>query len=247
MILNIPHSATQIPFLDGFTGYFDRINPEIHLLTDWFTDELFDLACHQRVVTPFSRIFCDVERFEEDEREPMARFGMGMLYERTDSGQLLRQVTKELRAKILADFYRPHHDLLNSLVEDSLLKTNGSLIVDCHSFPEKPFASSLSLGGFRPDFNIGTDHFHTPSEWIEELKAYFTQEGYTVIVDYPYSGSIVPMAHYQKEKRVKSIMLEVNRGIYMDEKTIEKKPNFPEIQRIVTGFLSLLEKKECSI
>jgi N-formylglutamate amidohydrolase len=55
------------------------------------------------------------------------------------------------------------------------------------------------------------------------------------------------MAHYQKEKRVKSIMLEVNRGIYMDEKTIEKKPNFPEIQRIVTGFLSLLEKKERSI
>jgi N-formylglutamate amidohydrolase len=243
MILHIPHSATQIPFYDGFTEDRWLIDEEILRLTDWYTDELFDLPGPQQIVTPFSRIFCDVERFEEDRQEPMSKFGMGVLYERTDSGQVLRTVNRELRAKILEGFYRPHHQVLTSLVEKSLLEKGCSLIVDCHSFPEEPLTCSYYTGDLRPDFNIGTDSFHTPMEWIKELKAYFNEKGFSLGIDIPYSGSIVPMPFYQQDKRVRSIMLEVNRKLYMDEKTGLKNEHFWAIREVVAGFLKLLEQK----
>jgi N-formylglutamate deformylase len=246
MILHIPHSATHIPFFDGFIEDRELIDREILGLTDWYTDELFELEGHQRLVTPFSRIFCDVERLEEDRLEPMSKFGMGVLYERTDSGQVLRTVTGELRAKVLEGFYRPHHRLLTSLVEKSLLEKGSSLIVDCHSFPEEPLTCSQYSGDFRPDFNIGTDSFHTPVAWLPELEAYFLDKGYSVGIDFPYSGSIVPMANYQKDKRVRSIMLEVNRKLYMDEKTGTKNEHFWAIREVVAGFLQVLERLESS-
>ena len=62
-------------------------------MTDWYTDELFglrpDLAT--TVAFPVSRIVVDPEQFVDDSAEPMARKGMGVIYERKSSGQPLRR------------------------------------------------------------------------------------------------------------------------------------------------------------
>jgi len=50
--------------------------------------------------------------------------------------------------------------------------------------------------------------------------------GYTLEINQPYAGSIVPMAFYHKDRRVVSIMIEVNRKLYMDEMTGTKKDTF---------------------
>jgi len=246
MLLHIPHSATQIPLYEGFIADREVIEKEVIKLTDWYTDELFEISGQDRLVTPFSRIFCDVERFEDNRFEPMSKFGMGVLYEKTDSGKILRTVDQGLRKKIIDGYYEPHHDLLTKLVEKSLLQYGRSLIVDCHSFPHVPLNCSMYQGDLRPDFNIGTDSFHTPTEWVDILKTYFLDEGYSVEIDVPYNGSIVPMRYYQEEKRVRSIMLEVNRKLYMNEITTEKASEFQKIQETVHGFLKLLERLEQS-
>ena len=106
MILHIPHSSTHIPFRDGFISDFRTIEKEILRLTDWYTDELFHLEGQSKIVTPFSRIFCDVERFEEDTKEEMTKFGMGVLYEKTDSGDRLREITPQLRERIIEELRR---------------------------------------------------------------------------------------------------------------------------------------------
>jgi N-formylglutamate amidohydrolase len=41
--------------------------------------------------------------------------------------------------------------------------------------------------------------------------------GYSVGIDRPYAGTMVPMAFYQMDRRVTSIMIEINRSLYMDE------------------------------
>ena len=63
----------------------------------------------------FSRIFCDPERFTDDSQEIMAQFGMGVLYEKNDDGELMRVVTPELRERILKDYYWLHHAKLSML------------------------------------------------------------------------------------------------------------------------------------
>lgn len=101
LVLHIPHSSTEIPLLDGYISTQDEIQDEIIRLTDWYTDDLFDSQVDNKIIVSFSRIFCDVERFADDELEIMSKLGMGVLYEKLDSDELLRKVSPELREKYL--------------------------------------------------------------------------------------------------------------------------------------------------
>ena len=240
LILHIPHSSSEIPLLDGYVTSHNKIQQEIIKLTDWYTDDLFDSQVDDKIITPFSRIFCDVERFVDDELEIMSKVGMGLLYKKLDSDELLRKVSPELRDKILKEYYWKHHDSLTTKVEDQI-KINGEcLIVDCHSFPSTPLLKAINQNINRPDFNIGTDSFHTPEKYIETSNTYFENLGYSLGVDWPYSGSIVPMKYYQKEKRVSSIMLEINRRLYLNEPSNEKSIDYKKTKEVVLGYLNLL-------
>jgi N-formylglutamate amidohydrolase len=166
---------------------------------------------------------------------------MGVLYEKLDSDEILRKVTPQLREKILIDYYWKHHDFFTSSVEQ-LLELNGEcLIIDCHSFPSTPLQKAINQNPNTPDFNIGTDSFHTPKKYIEASKTYFENLGYSLGIDWPYSGSIVPMKYYQKDKRVTSIMLEVNRRMYLNEPTNEKSNGYKRTKEIIQEYIKLLK------
>jgi N-formylglutamate amidohydrolase len=240
LVLHIPHSSTEIPLLDGYVSSHDEIQQEIIKLTDWYTDDLFDSQVDDKIVTPFSRIFCDVERFADDELEIMSKVGMGVLYEKLDSDELLRKVSPELREKILNDHYWKHHNSLTKIVEEQLNVNGECLIVDCHSFPSTPLLKAIDQNKNRPDFNIGTDSFHTPKNYIDASITYFENLGYSLGIDWPYSGSIVPLKYYQKEKKVSSIMLEINRKLYLNEPTNDKSKYYNKTKEIVRGFINLM-------
>ena len=72
LILHIPHSSTNFPLKEGFILDSEKIQQELIKLTDWYTDELFYSDSDEMLISPFSRIFCDVERFENDEDEIIA-------------------------------------------------------------------------------------------------------------------------------------------------------------------------------
>ncbi len=244
LVLHIPHSSTEIPLLDGYVSTHDEIQHEIIKLTDWYTDDLFDSQVDDKIVTPFSRIFCDVERFADDELEVMSKFGMGVLYEKFDNGNQLRAVTPELKSDVLKNYYWVHHAMLSKVVKTSLEQTKSCLILDCHSFPSSPLTRALVQDEIRPDFNIGTDSYHTPPHLIEASQEYFKSRGLSLGIDIPYSGSIVPMEYYQKEPRVTSIMLEVNRRLYLNEPTNEKSEGYDKTKEIVQGYMSHLRSLE---
>jgi N-formylglutamate deformylase len=237
LILHIPHSSVNIPLLYGYIKDADKINNEHVKLTDWYTDELFYSESDSMIIAPFSRIFCDVERFENNEDEIMSKVGMGVLYESCDDRSLLRKVSAALRSRIIRDYYWKHHNALLEEVNKQLKNDGSCLIVDCHSYPSKPLIRDLDQTAARPDFNIGTDKYHTPQKLIDASIAYFEQRGFSIGVDWPYKGTIVPLAHYQKSKKVNSIMLEVNRKLYLNEPSNEKSERFNEIKEIVKSYL----------
>lgn len=240
MILHIPHASTVIPYSDGFCCTHEQLAAEIRLLTDHYTDELFFLQDSVIIQSPCSRIFCDMERFADDAMEPTSHLGMGVLYTHADNGDVLRFVTPELRSKILDEYYYPHHQRLTEAVDIELRSNGRACIIDCHSFPDQPLERDADRRGDRPDFNIGTDPFHTPHEWLEKSVEFFGNRGYSLGMDWPYTGSIVPMKHYRNDSQVLSIMLEVNRRLYMDEITGERLPEFLSVERIVQDYLSMI-------
>jgi N-formylglutamate deformylase len=66
------------------------------------------------------------------------------------------------------------------------------------------------------------------------------KEGYSVTVDAPFAGALVPLSSYRKDRRIFSVMIEVNRRVYMDEHSGLKNRNFEQVRAgvgrlIVTG------------
>lgn len=216
-IFHIPHSSTQIPSFEGFVC--KRIENEVKLLTDWSTDHLFCMEGVERIVTPWSRVFCDVERFP-DSREVMESVGMGVCYTRTDAGKLLRRLSKQSKQRIIQTYYQAHHARLEAAVQDRLKHFGICVILDCHSFSSTPLLRELNQDRERPDICLGADSFHTPSVLAETVKHFFERKGFTVAINAPYTGTIVPLRYYHAQEKVKSMMIEVNKKLYMDECTL---------------------------
>ena len=69
----------------------------------------------------------------------------------------------------------------------------------------------------RPDICIGTDPFHTPAALVEQLAAACDALGWSVQVDAPYAGAMVPGRFFRREPRVQSVLIEVNRRLYVKD------------------------------
>jgi N-formylglutamate amidohydrolase len=251
LILHIPHASLRFPDYSQYLLPLEAIDAEALHLTDLYTDELFGAMPGDAVIqADFCRVYCDVERFKTDALEPMSKFGMGSTYVRCDDGRELRQLTPAQREDILRDYYEPHHAKLTDAVDAALARVGEARIVDCHSFPDTPLQCSLYQGDAKFDFNIGTDAFHTPKEWIDASVKFFADRSFCLGIDEPYLGSIVPMKYFQKNRQVKSMMLEVNRNLYMN-KDYSRGPRFDEIQVVISEFLksikfSIFEESICS-
>ena len=81
-------------------------------------------------------------------------------------------------------------------------------------FPAQPLPYEKDTS--RPDICIGTDTYHTSAELKDCLSKAFEASDYRVAIDSPFSGSIVPLKHFHLDRRVSSVMIEVNRSLYSD-------------------------------
>lgn len=226
-LFHIPHSSTFVPNHDYFNS--NTLCQEVCLSTDWYIDEIFNVKDIEKHVAKFSRVFCDVERFTTDD---MDKFGRGIYYTLTNDGKHLRDFNLEHYNFILENYYKPHHNELSNLVNNILNEEGIVRIVDCHSFNEErlPFESF----GERPDICIGVDEFHTPQYLINLFMLKFESCGFSVGINSPYSGTIVPLGHYKKNKNVESIMIEINKKLYFDEYGCNQS-KLSELQQIVSS------------
>ena len=237
MILHIPHSSIQIP-QEYLSSYRNLTQNDFNLLTDWYTEELYRFDSSNTIIYPYSRIFCDVERFRNDELEYMNKFGMGVTYTKGVSGNIIRDLSDKQSEEIKKKYYDPHHQILNLAVEEELKDNGKCMIVDCHSFPDElvPFMESA----VRPDFCLGSDNFHTPKELLTNIKNYLISNGYCVEINEPFSGSMVSSQHYKKNRNVNSILIEVNRKLYLDN-NYNKNSHYNDIKDVIFNCIKLVE------
>ena len=243
VVFHIPHSSRAIPaeVRNSLTLSNLELEREILRLTDWYTDELFGIDSRQVVCFPVSRLVVDPERFPNDADEPMAAKGMGAVYTKTSDGQQLReQGGAWSRSDLMSRYYEPHHFKLRKEVADSTMSGGACVIVDCHSFPSWPLPFEADQSPDRPDLCIGTDPWHTPDSLVECVAEAARREDYSVAFNRPYAGAIVPLSFYRKHGRVFSVMIEVNRSLYMDEATGRKSASFDETREKLARLLAAI-------
>lgn len=235
---HVPHDSTWIPYevRDQFVLDDQTLQDEILRMTDHYTLELFTSGVPEKqiVCAPVSRLVVDVERFENDRQEPMATLGMGVVYTRTSSlGELRRPLTESEREKLIQDWYRPHHDRLTLATEAALARYGHALLVDCHSFPSNALPYEFDQRPNRPQICIGTDPFHTPATLTAALLGPFEAAGMRTWIDAPFAGALVPATHYGQDMRVASVMIEVNRATYMDDRMHGKVEQFDAVRMLL--------------
>ncbi len=232
-LLHIPHASIEIPNYEGFI--MDKIEENTHLLTDWATDKIFDVEGVDKIVTPYSRLFCDVERFE-DEGEPMAAIGRGFFYTNGYDGSPLRTLDKDFKASVYTDYYQKHHQLFYDAVKEKLAKHGVCHIIDCHSFNDEPLVPFMDTV-LSPDICIGTDAFHTPQNLSDAALDYFKNQGYSVEINNPYSGCIIPKPFYEVNSSVKGLMIEINKRLYMDNGIVNDR-KVKSLNEVLNNFFS---------
>ena len=199
MILHIPHSSRRL------LGFIEMKNEQDNLdyLTDDFTDDIFDYDGASSIVKfSLSRFICDIERLEND---PLVNEGHGIIYTKDCFGN---DIVRYISDEIVYQMYRQHHDKFTKAVNSSLTILKNVVIVDCHSFPDPDHKYS--------DICIGRDMFHTTDDMIDIVKEVYTAEGYSVSINEPYSGTFIPKQHININSNVKSILIDINKIIFID-------------------------------
>jgi len=224
LVIHVPHASTIIPadVRDQFVLSDADLDTELRLMTDHLTDELFAMPrmTATTIRFPVSRLVVDPERFESDEQDVMAARGMGVVYERTAGQRALRRMLSvEERGRLIERWYRPHHAALTAAVADTLKARGSCVILDVHSFPPTPLPYEMDQRPDRPDICIGTDGFHTREVLTNTAVRLFEEAGWSVALNRPFAGALVPMAYYRTDARVQAVMIEANRRLYLDEAT----------------------------
>ena len=201
IVLNVPHSSIERCY-EGWKGCLNMF-PVIKEWTDWHTDILFQDECATMVRFPFSRFFCDVERLVND---PLEKEGQGIIYFKHSGFE--RNVPENLKLEVL-QWYEIHQSMLSKTIEDN------TILIDCHSFPSHESNVDICIG-------VNDDESRPSEETIDKICSIFEEEGYLVSINVPYSNSITP----KSDKKYHSIMIEVNKKIYMDEDTLKPLPDY---------------------
>ncbi len=215
-ILHIPHASLAVPndFYDGLLiprDEFSRYNKE---MTDFGVEKLFRNVEGERIIAPYSRLYCDMERYRDDNKEPMAKYGEGVVYTHLYDGTLFHAHDENYRNTVLK-YYDAYHANFNETVLRLLKEDSSLLILDCHSFSDK-MAAHFFAPPF-PDVCIGIEKEYYDKEITEKILSAIQNKGYRYAINYPYRGSIVPTiaASLSSKKKIVSIMIEVNKRIYL--------------------------------
>jgi N-formylglutamate amidohydrolase len=121
--------------------------------------------------------------------------------------------------------YQPYHTALAGLIERTRANFGVSCLLDCHSMPSQQGGSAAKVDFVLGD-RFGASCSHDLVRFVEvTLKAW----GFTVAVNKPYAGGYITERYGQPGRNSHALQLEINRALYMDEATFQKRADFDAV------------------
>ncbi len=251
-VFSSPHSGRYYP--ERFLAMAKLDRSAIRRSEDCYVEELFGAAVTlgaPMLKANFPRAYLDVNRepWELDPRmfaEPVPPYcnirsprvagGLGTVPKLVGEGLDIyagRLPLAEAIARIEA-VYKPYHETLKRLIARTHATFGYAVLIDCHSMP-----ASVRVGdaGFRPDFIVG-DRFGTAAAaaLTERAISLLCGMGYTVAHNKPYAGGFITEHYGRPARRLHALQVEVNRGLYMNERTFQKTAGFDALAEDLARF-----------
>jgi len=132
----------------------------------------------------------------------------------------------------LSGLYKPYHEALAALMEETRTQFGVAVLIDCHSMP-----SALSV----PDIVLGDRYGASASPQLTaRADAAFAREGFTVARNTPYAGGHTTTLHGRVADGCHALQIEINRALYLDEDRIAKKMAFDSVRTRLTRAMRIL-------
>jgi N-formylglutamate amidohydrolase len=245
-VLCSPHSGRNYPraFLDA-----SRLNPHaLRKSEDCFVDDLFMpvASCGVPMIAArFPRAYLDVNRepYELDPElflEPLPDYanaqsvrvagGLGTIARIVADGEEIYRSKLPLDSGLqrVQQLYIPFHAALAELIESTRRRFGYAILLDCHSMPS---AAMAPAGGPRPDIVLG-DRFGASADCkiTRFLREALAGLGYDVQMNRPYAGGYITEHYGRPARDVHAVQIEINRGRYLNERTLAPTAAFAQVQ-----------------
>lgn len=235
---------------------------------DAFVDRLFAAAprCGAPLLTAlFPRVFVDANReaYELDPAmfcEPLPSYvnstsprvasGLGTIPRIVATGEEIYDSALEFAeaSQRLRDYYFPFHAALQGLLRRAYKAFGGYLLVDCHSMPSVAAAFEADAGSRRADFVLGDCFGSACAPAITDaVEALLKAKGYSVRRNIPYAGGHITRAQGRPREGRHAIQIEINRGLYLDERRIEPHGGFPRLAAHVSDLVAALAQIDLGV
>ncbi len=238
LLVSIPHSGEKV----GEEAFWLKNLDEVTLMfdVDRFIDRMYEPALSEhntpKVITPWHRYLVDCNRWPQDvdkdsvegHENPSGSHPTGLHWRVTTAGHVLipKPLSQSLHKTILEKYYHGFFERIDSLYEDFKQKgIRQTYHLDLHSMPSQGTKAHRDPGEKRADIVIGNEKGQTASEeWTKQVMTAYEREGFQVCLNYPYTGGTIVEKYGRPAKGHQALMIELNRKLYMDEKTKQLVP-----------------------
>ena len=260
LVFASPHSGRHYPSDFLQMSRLDRHG--LRQSEDSYVDLLFD--CAPKFGAPllralFPRAFVDVNRHENeldprmfsdalprsaDIRSSRVLAGLGVIPRIVADGHDIygRKLKYGEARRRLALCYHPYHAALTALIREAQASFGCAVLLDCHSMPSAGGAP-LTPGEDKIDFVLG-DRFGSSCApgLISLVEQSLRALGYTVARNAPYAGGHVAAAYGRPSQGVHVLQIEINRALYLNEKTLARTDGFERLRSDLRGLMTELAR-----
>lgn len=250
VLFNSPHSGSHYPDDLLEASRLDRLalrrseDVDVDLLFDGVVDKGGSLM---RV--DFPRAYVDVNRepYELDPKmfdgrlPPFANTrslrvasGLGTIPRTVGEGHEIYRALPTIDEALerIETLYKPYHRALARALLTAQRRHGLAVLIDCHSMP----SAAVARGDRSPcDVVIG-DRFGTSADPSipDCIEASLRGMGYSVARNRPYAGGFITEHYGNPHSGVHAVQIEINRGLYLDERRIERLHGFEGLREDLT-------------
>lgn len=148
--------------------------------------------------------------------------------------------TGEIRRRIEC-FWRPYHDALEGEMDTLRQDHHEVFHINWHSMLPVGNALSPDPGRKRPDFVLGDlDGRSCDPEFTQFVAAALMDLGYSVSLNDPYKGAYIVARYGEPDEGRHTLQIEINRGLYMDQGTLDRTGGFASLKKDLGRFTEKL-------
>ncbi|EAQ08128.1 N-formylglutamate amidohydrolase [Yoonia vestfoldensis] len=184
-----------------------------------------------------------IEGVRRNIHNPRVASGLGVIPRVVANGRQIyrgKLTLVEAHQRII-QYWRPYHDRLQMLIDQSINDFGQAVLIDCHSMPHEALENMGPPGAGRPDVVLGDRFGATASGAVmDQVEAAFIAAGLKVARNMPFAGAYITQHYGRPSRNQHAIQVEIDRALYMHETTLTPSAGFDAFRDLLDGVIAAL-------